>query len=397
MQPLVIEQIIYRGPDEPTTYCCEHCGKDIEEKHKTRMFAAHRWEATAKGDGETYGYNAGQLYLPYGWTSWVEIGGLREAAKSAQKDGDHDAMKAFYNVRLGLPWSERSATTSAEDIKATATGLSLGLVPDDCVLLTSAWDVQGNRLEGMAFGWAYNFTKKRVELATVQRWVIPGTPTDRATYKELLSVLDSPIPRESGGGDLHISLVMIDAGNWTQDIIDFTRKNKNRVLQCGRGQTILPIRGENRYGTPIISRTPDKVDITLSGKVRKRGGKVWRIGTVPAKDWIFGRVTTGVFRWSDDLPLEFFEQLTAEVRKTKIVGGRKTPYYDHIPGQPNEGLDITVYNVAAGFYLDLAAKPEAWWKKKLDELNKSKADPAEITRKVGIQKRQSRRYKATRW
>jgi phage terminase large subunit GpA-like protein len=71
------------------------------------------------------------------------------------------------------------------------------------------------------------------------------------------------------------------------------------------------------------------------------------IGVSGAKSRLYGLLAQpGHIRFSRDLPERYFEELTAERRVTFYKAGQPRKRWERIKGAANEGLDVTVYNMA---------------------------------------------------
>jgi len=72
--------------------------------------------------------------------------------------------------------------------------------------------------------------------------------------------------------------------------------------------------------------------------------------------------------FSQSLPESWFKGLTAEYRTSGFKRGRKVSWWEQKKGEPNEPLDLSVYNLAAAFMLGLHRKSEHAWQLLRDRL-----------------------------
>ena len=276
-------------------------------------------------------------------------------------------MQVFHNTRLALPWSAASERVKADQLRAAAEPFPLGALPDGALVLTAAVDVQGNRLEVLVMGWGPG-----LERWTVNAHVLPGDPADGAVWRDLDALLGVPLANSSGLW-LVPEVVAIDTGAYTQDVYQYVRRCGRRVVG-GRTQRTIAIKGANKPGRPIIATRPSKVDINQAGRVLRWGAELWLVGSDSAKDWLYSRllVTTGegAAHYSADLPDEWFDQLTAEAKRTRYVKGyKRIEWFKLNKGSRNEALDLMVYNLAAAHHLELHRKPAGWWEARRAQLH----------------------------
>jgi phage terminase large subunit GpA-like protein len=72
--------------------------------------------------------------------------------------------------------------------------------------------------------------------------------------------------------------------------------------------------------------------------------------------------------FSQDLPESWFKGLVAEYRTSGFKRGRKVSWWEQKKGEPNEPLDLKVYNLAAAMFLGLHKKSEHAWQLLRDRL-----------------------------
>jgi len=343
-------------------YPCQACGVLIDEHHKSTMFEAGVWTATAAGDGETHSYEISYLYAPLGWDPWIKLAKEFEAAKAELAIGDPEKMQVFYNTRLARDWSFATSEYKPEDLAARRENFPLGVVPAPAAILTAACDVQHHRLEVQIVGWGWGACG--LEAWIVNTHVIYGDTTLDSAWNELDEVLKTPI-RHAGGALLIIRAAMVDAsdGNRSDEIYEFCRMRQRRWVR-GKEQAVLAIKGHPKPGKPVVATKPSKVDVNHRGRFVPRGAELWLIGTDTAKDWIFNRIELAgrnAIHFSKDLPIEYFRQILSESRQIVRRRGQKITVYTHHKGEPNEMLDTLGYAYAAACWLGLHRYPEERW------------------------------------
>ncbi|MEX5340587.1 phage terminase large subunit family protein [Pseudomonas sp. I2] len=358
MQVLQWERLLY-SPDFATVhYQCAgpECDVLIEEHHKGDMLAKGEWRAHAKGDGETVGFHLNALYSPLGWVSWSDLAKQYEKAKKAQDRGDLEPMQVFYNTRLAEVWDSAVEQTKAEVLQARALqeDYVLGTLPVGVLALTSAVDVQANRLELMTMGYGAG-----MERWVVDHQVIPGDPADERTW----ALLDERLKvryRHPCGVSLGILATGIDSGgHHTHEVYQFTRVR--------RWRNVFALKGASKPGRPVIAQRPSQVDVTWKGQTERNGAELWMIGTDTAKDWIYNRYSfesgPGALHFAKDLPDEFFQQCVVERKIARYVKGYKRIEWVKGKAERNEALDLMVYNLAMAHYLGLHRYGEHDWDK----------------------------------
>lgn len=358
-QPMVFERLVLSEDGETAMYPCSECGAVHYESDKGRMFERGAWSEGVAGDGETLSFTINGMFLPYGWFSW--LGMMREyrAAKEKLDEGSEALMITFYNTRLARSWERAKEQTKYDELMQRAETYRLGTVPAAGLVLTAAIDTQNDRLEFKVVAWG-----EGMECWIVDYQIIHGSPAEDATWRRADELIATQY-RHAHGEMLGIEAVFIDSGgNHTQDVYNFTYTRRRR--------SVFAIKGESRPNRPIICTKPTIIDINYRGKVEKRGGQLWFIGTDTAKDYLASRWSraagAGAVHFSDGLPEDYYKQLTAEYRVSVYKRGRKVSVWEKKPGDRNEALDLMVYNLAAAYHLGLNKKSEGYWQARGDKL-----------------------------
>ena len=370
MQTLEWESIQY-APDLTRAWMvCTANGCLIEEHHKTTMLTTGEWRTHHQGDGETWSYQIGFQYAPLGWDSWLVLAREYEAADADLKKGDTDKMQVFYNTRLARVWSSTVSRIQPEAVQRKAQAYPLGIAPPKTSILTAAADVQGNRIELQIVGWGSG--PSGLEPWIVNTHIFYGDPTLPEVWRELDAVLTLPV-KHATGAELIISAVAIDSGDGdsTTEVYEFVANRRRRYVH-GHLQYVMAIRGASRPNKPIMATTPGKSEYTYKGKASKNAAEIWSVGTDTAKDWLMNRLVLEgepVIHTSTDLPLEFYQQLVSEAKKTERIKGKKRTFWTTIKKNlRNEQWDMLVYNLAMAHYLGLNKYTEKKWQQVRDKL-----------------------------
>jgi phage terminase large subunit GpA-like protein len=214
-------------------------------------------------------------------------------------------------------------------------------LPADCLVLTAAVDVQGNRLEIEWKAWGRDERSWGIETRPLL-----GNPRERHVWDALNRELARTFPR-AGATRLSLSLCLVDAG-WAADMVYAYLSRLARETVPGVSGKVRASKGIGEHGAPVIDLKWRTVAKNLKGH---------HIGTWEAKDVIYQRLkladptAAGFMHYSLRYDEAFFQQLTAE-RVTiahQLVKGRFTEVrkYDNKTQARNEGLDLAVGNLAA--------------------------------------------------
>jgi phage terminase large subunit GpA-like protein len=304
---------------ETAAYRCADCAALIDERDKAGMVAAGRW--VAERPGRTLrGYHVWAAYSP--WMTWAEIIREFEAARGAEA-----LLRVFVNTLLGLPFAPVADRIEPAGLMARAE--SMPKVPAEVGLLTAGVDVQDDRLEVVIVGWGEGERACVLEYAQVE-----GDPGQRDTWVALGEMLRAP--REAAvGAPMPVTAVAVDSGHRPEAVW----ANVNALP--GRHYVV---KGRGGRGWALVQPP--------GATTRKAQRRPWMVGTDTAKDSLASRLRSkpdgpqGV-RFADALPPEYFEHLTAEELRTTYVAGRPVRTWVLRGGRRNEGLDCTVYALAA--------------------------------------------------
>ena len=364
-QPLHFERLTLSDDGQNAMYPCSECGAYMFESDKSRMFERGAWSEGVAGDGETVSFTISGMFLPYGWLPWIAL--MREYAKAKAKleEGSEESMIAFYNTRLARCWERQKEQTKYDELMQRAEAYKLGQVPAGGLKLTAAVDTQNDRLELKVVAWG-----EGMECWVIDYQIIQGSPAEDATWERADQLLQTRY-RHAGGEMMGIEAAFVDSGGaHTQDVYNFTYLRKRR--------NVFAIKGASRPDRPILCAKPTIVDINWRGKTEKRGAQLWFIGTDTAKDYLASRwkraTGPGTIHFSQDLPEDYYKQLTAEYRTHAYKRGRKVSIWEKKQADRNEALDLMVYNLAAAYHLGLHKKTEGHWQALREKLNPANRD-----------------------
>lgn len=310
------------GKPDTAHMVCESCDQDIQERDKGRMIIKGRWKAEQPFRGIA-GFHLNELYSP--WVKWSEM-----VAKFLEAKKYPETLKVWINTSLGESWEEEGNTHDENQLMARREMYPENHLPEGILAITTAVDVQADRLELEFRGWGIG-----EETWGIDYVVIPGNPASI----ELWESLDQHISREFKTVDgiiLKSACTVVDSGAFTQHVYEYGRKH-----QPGR---VYPIKGASSRGLPIISkRSQDK----------KTGAIFYVLGTDTIKDTVFGRLGVedkgaGYCHFPLTYGAEYFDMLTAEHCVTRFNKGiPRREWVMKKNKKRNEALDIFGYNFAA--------------------------------------------------
>ena len=319
------------------SYVCRECGVLIDEHHKTKMLENGRWVAENPGHPRR-GYTLNGLYYPLGLgPRWQEL-----AQMWLQAQNDPARLKTFVNDRLAETWEDRTtAAIRTLALQELAEPYPLRHAPDGVLAVTAGVDTQDNRLECAIIGYG-----EKMRMWVLDYVVLPGDPAEPHVWVALTDLLNRPIEHESGAS-LRVLATAIDlGGHRTEAVKDYVR-----------GQRIarpMAIHGAKANTAPVLGK-PKMVDVDWRGRYDKKGVRIYQVGTVAVKHWLYSRLAKNaelpkedrLIHFSDGLPPEFFQGLVSETYNP--IKNR----FELKRNVRNEPLDCTTYAIAAAHHPEL--------------------------------------------
>ncbi len=315
------EGMSYAERADLACYVCQSCGGVIRDQDKPEMLRYGEWR-TVEQKAETprkVAYWINVLYSPF--VRFSEM-----AAEFLSSKADPEKLQNFVNSWLAEPWEDTKLKTSADLVMDRQTDLPEFTVPNWAKLLTAGVDVQESSLYWTIRAWGDYITSQNI--AHGQAY----------SFREIESVMNLSYKREDGS-DMVVQLALIDSGDNTDAVYDFTASNSDWAL---------PSKGSSH---PMM--THYKVSTVNRPGSRAQGQQLIMIDTGKYKDMIAGRMKkengTGSWMVYQGCDLEYAEQVTAEHKvNEKGAGGRvvqvwrqKTSHAD------NHYLDCEVYAMCA--------------------------------------------------
>lgn len=362
-----------RGDPASVRHVCPHCRKPITqadylpggeplqgawvcERTGKRYGADRIWrdrEGMPCRPPRTLGAHVWAAYSPQ--RSWASIVQEFEDACRALESGDHAPLQTFVNETLGETWELVGERSDEHALQARAEPYKLCTVPRGGLYLTAGVDVQRDRWEITVYAWG-----RGMESWVVDFELIEGNPAVDEEWDQVTAYLQRRYRQDWHGGTLGISATSIDSSDQTQAVYNWVSKAQN-VLP-----NLRAIKGDGAEGLPIVGPSSLQ-EINWRGRKVQRGIKLWRVGVDTAKDLLLGQLAIeqagpGYIHFSDELPREFYEQITAEQRVWMKVQGRDVLRW--IKRRPrNEQLDNRNYAIHAAMGQNLHKYTDAQWQR----------------------------------
>ncbi|WP_333709744.1 phage terminase large subunit family protein [Malikia spinosa] len=349
-------------------YTCQECGAQIDEHHKTAMIAAGQWIPGNPG-AKVRGYHINCLYYQFGLgPRWAE---LAEAWREVQSDPARH--KTFMNDRLAEPWEDAAMRAVRHNaIADRAEPYKLRVAPMGVLAVTAGVDTQDNRLAVHITGWG-----RGMAFWTLDYVELMGDPADDAVWVALTELLNTPIQHECGA-TLRIEAMANDMGGHRGEAV-------KAYVRDRRVRRPMVIFGATANNAPVLGKGK-LMDVDWRGRVDKRGVTVYQVGTVAAKHWLYGRLSTDADKPSDQRQTHFSQDLEPSYF-AGLVSETYNPAknrFDKRRGARNEPLDTWVYSYAAAHHPELRlhrATTADWDRREAQLLAMAQASgtPAEVS------------------
>lgn len=358
-------------------HVCPHCHESITQADYLPSSAPMGGTWVCERTGKRYGAdriwrdNTGAPCLPprhlavHVWTayspqrSWPDVVKEFESAQHALERGENGPMMLFTNETLGETWEVVGDRADEHAIQSRAEPYSLGTVPQGGLSLTAGIDLQNNRWEISVWAWG-----RGMESWCVDHQVIFGNAASDEDWESVAIALQQKYLLPNGDM-IGISATSIDSSDQSHAVYNWVSKAQLYLPQ------LRAIKGSSQGGGPILGASSLK-DVDWRGNKRRHGIRLWIVGVDTAKDLLHGQLSIthhgpGYIHTSQDLPTEWYEQLTAEKRILVRNGGRDA--YRWVPRRKrNEVLDCRNYALHAALGLGLHKYSAGRWKKLEDTL-----------------------------
>lgn len=343
------------GSIKNVRYQCEYCKKCFGNEALPALDAAGEYRSGRRSDNGEYfpslttrdglhffdeesgqpaetpenvAFHVWTIYSPF--STWLQI--IRDFYKAK---GDQTRLKTFVNTTKGETWEEEGKSSVGWEILFSRR--EIYSVPDDVIYITAGVDVQDDRFEYEVVGWG----------ADEQSWsldyvVLMGNPAHPVLWQILAEKLRDQWRRDDGT-ILTIDTGGIDSGgHFTDEAYRFSRDNGELWF--------FPVKGSSTMGKPIATvprkRNAKRVYLVEVGTDNAKDLHYQRLSLLPQAD---GTCPPGYchFPQMEAYDESYFRQLTAEVKRARVVQGRTVRRWELPSGRQNEALDCRVYALAA--------------------------------------------------
>ena len=363
-QHLIWAQVKWNeGQPDSAMYACEDCGVLWSDSERWAAIRSGQWRIT-RPEGRAAGFHLNEIY-----SSWVPLAVMVQNFLSA-KHGGPETLKTWVNTSLGETWEEAGETLEADVLAQRRENYGPESIPAEILVITAGVDVQADRLEMEAVGYAAESLDEPPESWGIEHLVLYGDPAKPKVWQDLDEALRR-IYKTEDGRTLRILAACVDTGgHHAAQVYAFCRPRQ--------GRNIYPIKG-TAGARPIWPKRASK-------SRKHKGENVWSIGVDVAKDAIYARLRitergAGYCHFPIDYDEEWFKQLTVEKIKTRYVKGHAVREWIKPDGARNEALDMRVYSLAA---LQCLLATTSWRRLKLKS---ERAPPADHPRPTPKPKR----------
>ncbi len=192
-------------------YACSNCGAITADAQRNAMLVHGRWSGSA--GAARVGFHLPGIVSP--WRSFSDA-----AAEFIMAADDPPAQQHFRNSYLGEPVSEVVVTTAPSEVKAHATGPRT--VPPWTTGLFATADVQHDRFYLTIRAWGPQYRSRLLHACMV------------LSFEELGQLaFGSAFPTEDGRGSVSPQLLMIDSGDRSDEVYNFSKRDPR--IYCSKG------------------------------------------------------------------------------------------------------------------------------------------------------------------
>jgi len=318
-------------PNEDTaTLHCPKCDNEITEAQRIRMIKLGKWVITNPDVKDVAGFFISRLYSP--------ITTIRKLVSEFAQAYFEFNLMSFYNNTLALPWDDEMNAELDSVLLENLRDSSFDIknIPDDVLAVTHGIDQQLDRIEVTTIG----FSEKKIYVLDHRSFYSPDcTKPGAKAYTELDNFINATLTTTSGR-KVKVLGSFIDSsnGNATATIYRFAGSRKNVVAIKGSSSVTSDLFKQSRTGGHDllmlnVNEGKNTIRRLLNGAVSEDREEM------PTQ-----------LHFTNDLPDDYFEQLTSEELKRKgdnLYWVLKKGY------KRNETLDCLNYSlIAKEYYLN---------------------------------------------
>jgi len=319
--------IVWDRPDGPVFFQCPHCGHRADSRFRKQLVENGGWHALKSTNGHA-SFRFNSFISDLANADWRI---LRDEFLKAKEDPLQ--LREFVTQVLGQGWQ------SIPDVDAGAAAsrrenFSIEAIPEEVRFLLAATDWHDDRIEVLITGWS------PTACFCLAHAVLDGDVlTDDSIMWALKDILETKWQHPYGAGKIGAGKIQILGCLCDEGDGDHTVRVREFVKSMRRTgfRNIFSAKG-NAGQRQLLKRSKTEKGLML-------------VGTNQGKDQVFailksGKSSNSSLRFSSSLPAEFFPQLAAEKKVVIKKGGMFVSRYERIGSQPNEALDLIVYNFA---------------------------------------------------
>lgn len=276
---------------------CPHCGALIEDKHRSAMNAAGRYELSGDPDSDCASFWVSGLASP--WRSW---GDAARSFVEAARSHEVGRVQAIKNTIFGELFTLQGEAPPPDKVAALKGTYRFDECPTEARLLTCGVDLQKDRLYYVIRAWGVRATSWLIRHGEL--W---GETDQAGVWADLAALLD-----QVWGGQ-RIRLMLVDSGFRPDLAYDFARRFPGRVL---------PSKGHDEQSKPVYV---SKLQVDMRGKTSRRGVSLAHVDAGYFKAFVHGRIVwpidqPGAWHLPMDATDDYCDQLLAESRVVKPNG-----------------------------------------------------------------------------
>ncbi len=275
---------------ESVKFKCPHCLGLIDERDKYELNLKGKWISTVdKPEIElTRSFYLNTCIIPSTFVSWSKLVYGWLEANPHGRPPIVDKLKAFMNVKLGLPFEKKGEVPKSTNLMQNTSAYQPNTVPTvvcekednrKIIMLTMACDLNGEMEKGnedvrldyeivahASTGVTYSIdhgsigtfkrkrhksvSEKKVDLQR-ERWTY-REGVRNSVWSKLLDIIDTPIETQEGDY-LNIGMTLIDTGHFTKYANNFIRQYGERKLILGvKGFSATSFRKIIKNATPFM-------------------------------------------------------------------------------------------------------------------------------------------------
>jgi phage terminase large subunit GpA-like protein len=348
-QVLKWKRLTFPKDEEPTiantVYACDGCGVALTEFDKPHMIERGEWRSERPEVRDVRGFWINEMYSPF--SKWFEM--ARKWRQAMRHREEPQQLKVFVNTSLAETYEEASEKIDGDELMMRREEYPPPALPDGVTVITCGVDVQEDRLELEVVGhgkgeetWSIEYLRFEGNTSRIEsgkRGDGSVDPLELSPWERLEKFLSETRYLHERGIRLPIASSLVDSGDQTQTVYEFTKRMQQLGLRCFASKGVAgwgraPVSNWNKNNKPRVKLYPIGVDI-LKKLVYDR----LKLLEPGAGYMHFSKIHNGA---------EYFKQLTAEKIVKSYVRGFPVKRWElQTAGTRNEVLDCRVLAVAA--------------------------------------------------